>query len=130
MHLEKGSSYAETGQLIPPFDSEATLNKLIYSMKINKINKIILLGDTFHDEGALERMDLKSQGLLRYILDNYNVIFILGNHENKMKLEKITFYHDYVIDNNDLLSFTFFVMFLWFFNIFYYISRKKLKISV
>lgn len=68
-------------------------------MKINKINKIILLGDTFHDEGALERMDLKSQGLLRYILDNYNVIFILGNHENKMKLEKITFYHDYVIDN-------------------------------
>ncbi len=99
MHLEKGSSYAETGQLIPPFDSEATLNKLIYSMKINKINKIILLGDTFHDEGALERMDLKSQGLLRYILDNYNVIFILGNHENKMKLEKITFYHDYVIDN-------------------------------
>ncbi len=68
-------------------------------MKTNKINKIILLGDTFHDEEAFERMDFKSHGLFRYILDNYNVIFILGNHENKMKLKKITFYHNYVIDN-------------------------------
>jgi len=99
LHLEKGSSYAATGQLIPPFDSEETLNKLINSLKKNNVNKIILLGDTFHDEDALKRIDSNSKGLLQYIIDNYDVVFILGNHEKKMKLEKITFYYDYVIDD-------------------------------
>ena len=55
--------------------------------------------DTFHDEDALDRMNDKSQSLFKYIIVNYNVIFILGNHEKKMELDKITFHHDIVIDD-------------------------------
>ena len=33
LHLEKGSSFASTGQFIPPYDSEETLKKAITDAK-------------------------------------------------------------------------------------------------
>ena len=86
LHLEKGSSFASTGQFIPPYDSEETLKKLLNVIDNYKVKKVILLGDTFHDKDAFHRMQSKVRFLFEELIKNYEVIFILGNHENKMKI--------------------------------------------
>ena len=99
LHLEKGSSFASTGQFIPPYDSEETLKKLLNIIDNYKVKKVILLGDTFHDKDAFHRMQSKVRFLFEELIKNYEVIFILGNHENKMKIDSINFYQEYVVDN-------------------------------
>ena len=99
LHLEKGSSFASSGQFVPPFDSEETLNKLINFLKIHEVKVIILLGDTFHDRGALNRMSSKVKSIFDSLVENYEIIFVLGNHENKMKSAFIKFYERYIVDD-------------------------------
>ena len=99
LHLEKGSSFASTGQFIPPYDSEETLKKLLNVIDNYKVKKVILLGDTFHDKDAFHRMSSKVRFLFEELIKNYEVIFILGNHENKMKIDSINFYQEYIVDN-------------------------------
>ena len=59
LHLEKGSSFGPSGQFLPPYDSEETLKKILNTIKDHNIKKIILLGDTFHDKNAFNRMSEK-----------------------------------------------------------------------
>jgi len=99
LHLEKGSSFASSGQFIPPFDSEETLKKLINFVKTHEVQTIILLGDTFHDRGALNRMSSKVKSIFDSLVENYEIIFVLGNHENKMKSAFIKFYEHYIVDD-------------------------------
>ncbi len=99
LHLEKGSSYASSGQYIPPYDSEETLLKLLDVINNYKVSKVILLGDTFHDKNAFLRMTPKVRFLFEDFTKKYEVIFILGNHENKIKIEGIKFYQEYIVDN-------------------------------
>ena len=99
LHLEKGSSFASSGHFVPPFDSEETLNKLINFLKIHEVKIIILLGDTFHDRGALNRMSSKVKSIFDSLVENYEIIFVLGNHENKMKSAFIKFYERYIVDD-------------------------------
>ena len=99
LHLEKGSSFASSGQFIPPFDSEETLNKLINFLKIHEVQTIVLLGDTFHDGGALNRMSSKVKLIFDSLVENYEIVFVLGNHENKMKSPYIKFYERYIVDD-------------------------------
>jgi DNA ligase-associated metallophosphoesterase len=99
LHLEKGSSFASSGQFIPPYDSEETLKKLINFLKTHEVQTIILLGDTFHDGGALNRMSCKVKLIFDSLVENYEIIFVLGNHENKMKSPYIKFYERYIVDD-------------------------------
>ena len=99
LHLEKGSSFASSGQFITPFDSQETLNKLINFLQIHEVQTIILLGDTFHDGGALNRMSSKVKSIFDSLVENYEIIFVLGNHENKMKSPYIKFYERYIVDD-------------------------------
>ena len=99
LHLEKGSSFGPSGQFLPPYDSEETLNKIFKTIKNHKIKTIILLGDTFHDKNAFDRMSEKVFILFKSLIEKYEVIFILGNHENKLKIDNINFLNEYVIDD-------------------------------
>ena len=99
LHLEKGYSFASLGQFIPPYDSEETLKKLINFLKTHEVQTIILLGDTFHDGGALNRMSSKVKSIFDSLVENYEIIFVLGNHENKMKSAFIKFYERYIVDD-------------------------------
>ena len=99
LHLEKGSSFASLGQFIPPYDSEETLKKLINFLKTHEVQTIILLGDTFHDGGALNRMSSKVKLIFDSLVENYEIVFVLGNHENKMKSAFIKFYERYIVDD-------------------------------
>ena len=49
LHLEKGSSYAARGQLIPPYDTAATLERLEAEVAAFAPEQLIFLGDSFHD---------------------------------------------------------------------------------
>ena len=99
LHLEKGSSFGPSGQFLPPYDSEETLNKIFKTIKNHKIKTIILLGDTFHDKNAFDRMSEKVFILFKSLIEKYEVIFILGNHESKFEIGRINFLNEYVIDD-------------------------------
>src|SRR3954469_24506087 len=56
LHLEKGSSFASRGVLLPPFDTVATLGRLAAVISRHDPRTIIALGDSFHDRTAHERL--------------------------------------------------------------------------
>src|SRR6476659_8530400 len=49
LHLEKGSSYARQGQLLPPWDTHATLDRLTLLLRRYQPRIVLALGDSFHD---------------------------------------------------------------------------------
>ena len=56
LHLEKGSSFATRGVLLPPYDTLATLSRLAAVISRHNPRTVIALGDSFHDRTAHERL--------------------------------------------------------------------------
>ena len=56
LHLEKASAYAARGQMLPPYDTKATLARLERQVAALAPRLIISLGDSFHDRRARPRM--------------------------------------------------------------------------
>src|SRR5262245_56735988 len=56
LHLEKGSSFATRGILLPPYDTAATLARLAAVVARYDPGTVIALGDSFHDENAHARV--------------------------------------------------------------------------
>ena len=114
LHLEKGSSYAKYGQYLPPHDSLETLINLEKILLNYKIKKIILLGDTFHDKNALNRMNTQTLKKFKLLTNLYELIFIKGNHDKNVfynipshktiLLNGIEFIHEATIDNRFQIS--------------------------
>ena len=49
LHFEKGSSYARSGQLLPPYDTAATLLRMARAVARHRPSRVIALGDSFHE---------------------------------------------------------------------------------
>ena len=64
LHLEKGSAYAARGQMLPPYDSAATLQRLEAEIAALDPARVVLLGDSFHDARAIGRMALDDRARL------------------------------------------------------------------
>ena len=56
LHLEKGSSFARRGSLLPPYDTAATLAALGAVIARYAPRRVIALGDSFHDPYAASRL--------------------------------------------------------------------------
>ncbi len=84
LHLEKGSSYAASGQFLPPYDTRETLNQLAGVIERYGAETVVALGDSFHDAEAPKRMDEKDLGSLRALQDACEWIWVLGNHDDKI----------------------------------------------
>ena len=56
LHLEKGSSFARRGLLLPPYDSAVTLHNLGRLLARYAPQRVIALGDSFHDRDGGNRM--------------------------------------------------------------------------
>lgn len=83
LHLEKGSYYAEkTGQLLPPHDTKDSLLRLITYVSAIKPEKLILLGDNFHDKKGFDRLSAEAKKLWRQLLSLTHVIWVEGNHDD------------------------------------------------
>ncbi len=81
LHLEKGSSYAAGGQLLPPYDTAATLAGLETAVARHRPERVICLGDSFHDAGAAERLSGRDGETIRRLTATCEWIWICGNHD-------------------------------------------------
>jgi uncharacterized protein len=81
LHLEKGSSFAARGVLLPPYDTAATLARLAVLIERYVPRLVIALGDSFHDGGGPERMSDISRAALKALQRGRDWIWIAGNHD-------------------------------------------------
>ncbi len=81
LHLEKGSSFAQRGVLLPPFDTAATLAQLGAVIARHDPRTVIALGDSFHDRDAHERLSPDDREVLSALQARRDWIWISGNHD-------------------------------------------------
>jgi DNA ligase-associated metallophosphoesterase len=81
LHLEKGSSYANRGVLLPPYDTIATLGRLGAVIAHHDPRTVIALGDSFHDRNAHERLSPANRDVLSALQMRRDWIWISGNHD-------------------------------------------------
>jgi DNA ligase-associated metallophosphoesterase len=81
LHFEKGSHYATKGVLLPPYDTRTTLRRIATLMKNLRPERVISLGDAFHDAGAESRLDEEDAGRLATLTAAADWLWILGNHD-------------------------------------------------
>ncbi|SDI52740.1 putative phosphoesterase [Bradyrhizobium ottawaense] len=81
LHLEKGSSFAARGVLLPPYDTVATLSRLAAVIARHDPRMVIALGDSFHDRDAHERLSAPDREALMAMQVRRDWIWIAGNHD-------------------------------------------------
>jgi uncharacterized protein len=81
LHLEKGSSFATRGVLLPPYDTVATLSRLAAVIARHDPRTVIALGDSFHDRNAHERLSASDRDAIAALQVRRDWIWISGNHD-------------------------------------------------
>jgi DNA ligase-associated metallophosphoesterase len=81
LHLEKGSSYAARGQMLPPYDTRETLRRLAAEAAALRPAVVVLLGDTFHDRSSEERLASEDAETLRELARGRTLVWVVGNHD-------------------------------------------------
>ncbi|MEO0398746.1 MAG: ligase-associated DNA damage response endonuclease PdeM [Pseudomonadota bacterium] len=81
LHFEKSTSYASKGLLLPPYDTRTTLRRLAVLIDRWNPERVISLGDAFHDGGAEARMDADDADALSDLTRKTHWIWISGNHD-------------------------------------------------
>ncbi|MBI5264530.1 MAG: ligase-associated DNA damage response endonuclease PdeM [Bradyrhizobium sp.] len=81
LHLEKGSSFAARGVLLPPYDTAATLGRLAAVIARHHPRVVIALGDSFHDRAAHERLSPGDREAVATLQSGRDWIWISGNHD-------------------------------------------------
>ena len=81
LHLEKFSSYARSGRMLPPYDTGLTLRRLERDMAATGAERVVALGDSFHrDEGTTTLLDADRLSLLA-LLGRTHWTWVAGNHD-------------------------------------------------
>jgi len=83
LHLEKASFYARGGQMLPPYDSRETLERLAHALRLTGARRVFCLGDNFHDAGGPDRLDPHAAGMLAALTRATDWVWITGNHDVK-----------------------------------------------
>ena len=81
LHLEKGSSFAARGVLLPPYDTLATLGRLASVVARFDPKTVIALGDSFHDRTAHQRLSTANREAIAALQARRDWIWISGNHD-------------------------------------------------
>ncbi len=81
LHLEKGSSFAARGVLLPPYDTAATLARLALVIARYAPRAVIALGDSFHDGHGPVRIAAADRAALVALQRGRDWIWIAGNHD-------------------------------------------------
>lgn len=81
LHLEKASAYAAGGQMLPPYDSLATIQAVAALSQIFLPARIICLGDNFHDCDGERRLGGDAADILSGLIRSTEWIWITGNHD-------------------------------------------------
>ena len=81
LHLEKGSSYARRGRLLPPWDTHATLDRLTLLLRRYQPRVVVALGDSFHDAEGAARLPAGESARLQAMTAAHRFIWVQGNHD-------------------------------------------------
>jgi DNA ligase-associated metallophosphoesterase len=81
LHLEKGSSFAARGMLLPPYDTAATLALLGRVIARHAPRLVIALGDSFHDGDGPARVMPQDHATRMSLQRGREWVWIAGNHD-------------------------------------------------
>lgn len=84
LHLEKASWFARFGQMLPPYDSHATLEWVEADIAASGATMVACLGDSFHDKFGCERLPEDARALLTRLTGEVDWVWITGNHDAGM----------------------------------------------
>jgi uncharacterized protein len=84
LHLEKGSSFARGGQMLPPYDTRATLLRLAALIEALAPDIVVSLGDSFHDVDGPARLDQADAAQISAFTRRSDWVWILGNHDPQL----------------------------------------------
>lgn len=85
LHFEKASWYAARGQMLPPYDSLATLADIARLVQATGVEELWCLGDSFHDSEGCERLPAEAQIRLRALTGTLRWTWITGNHDPDLR---------------------------------------------
>jgi len=105
LHLGKSERLARRGgTLLPPYETQATLEKLDRDLEHTRAESVICLGDSFDDLAALDGIEEPSRLWLTRLMAGRDWTWITGNHDPgpidiggshraELKLRPFTFRH-------------------------------------
>jgi hypothetical protein len=105
LHLGKSERLARRGgALLPPYETQATLEKLDRDLENTRAETVICLGDSFDDLAALDGIEESSRLWLTRLMAGRSWTWITGNHDPgpldlggthraELKLTPFTFRH-------------------------------------
>jgi len=85
LHLEKASFFARHGQMLPPYDSRETLERIALAIRETGARRVYTLGDNFHDSAGAERLEPHAAGMLAALTRATEWVWITGNHDPAME---------------------------------------------
>jgi len=81
LHLEKLSSFAKRGSLLPPYDTGMTLRRLDADLDATGAAEIIALGDSFHRDEGTTTLLAADRLRLAALMGRARWTWISGNHD-------------------------------------------------
>ena len=84
LHLEKASWFAARGQMLPPYDSQATLERIAALVGTTSATEVWCLGDNFHDDAGPTRLSGAATALLAKLTGETDWHWITGNHDEHL----------------------------------------------
>lgn len=84
IHFEKASWYARSGQMLPPYDSMATLDDLERVIETTNAREVWCLGDSFHDSHGPARLSRDVVDRLTTLTTRLRWTWVTGNHDIAM----------------------------------------------
>jgi uncharacterized protein len=84
VHFEKASWFAKFGQMLPPYDSIATLADLTALVAATAPRELWCLGDSFHDSAGAARLPAQAQDMLTTLTSQLDWVWVTGNHDHAL----------------------------------------------
>jgi DNA ligase-associated metallophosphoesterase len=81
LHLEKASHFARRGQLLPPWDTRVTLDRLTLLLRRYAPGIVVALGDSFHDRDGAARLLAEDRRRLAALAEGRRFVWVTGNHD-------------------------------------------------
>jgi DNA ligase-associated metallophosphoesterase len=81
LHFEKASWFARFGQMLPPYDSAATLDMIELLAAATGAREIWCLGDSFHDGAGAARLDERVRHRIARLAASTDWTWVTGNHD-------------------------------------------------
>lgn len=99
LHLEKASFLAQFGSAVAPYDTRDTLSRLEVLVGRYRPKTLILLGDTFHDRLAWQRLEETARTHLLDLCGGVDTChWVEGNHDLGLQAGNIRFTEEAAID--------------------------------